>query len=74
MIVKLLTRANWRDILFIKGVNLMPLKNSTVISVRIKNETASEINRRIKRRGITKNKWLNWVVGLGLRTHKKKSR
>ena len=52
----------------------MPTKNSLVISVRVKDKTVSEINRRIKRRGITINKWLTWAVSLGLRTHKKVKR
>ena len=50
----------------------MPTKDSKVISVRIKNEVADEINRRVKRRGMTVNKWLVWAVGLGLRSHSKK--
>lgn len=49
----------------------MPTKDSTVVAVRIKNEMLGKINHRIKRRGITINKWLTWAIGLGLRTHRK---
>ena len=49
----------------------MPTKNSSVISVRIKNEVIDEINHRMKRKGITINKWLSWAVSLGLRKHDK---
>ena len=50
---------------------MSPTKDSKVRSVRIKNEVDDEINRRIKRRGITVNSWLSWAVTLGLRKHGK---
>ena len=49
---------------------MSPLKDSKVISVRVKNEVVDEINIRIERKGITINKWLAWAVNLGLRSHK----
>ena len=50
----------------------MPTKDSTVIAVRIKNETLEVINHRIKKKGITINKWLTWCVNEGLRLHRKR--
>lgn len=52
----------------------MPTKDSKVLSVRVKNEVIAEINRRISRRDITLNAWLNWAISKGLRKHTKKRR
>jgi len=47
----------------------MPTKNTTVKTVRIPDDIADWINQRAKRRGWSINKWLNWAIRLGLRSH-----
>ena len=50
----------------------MPTKDSSVRSVRIKNETLDVIEHRIKKKGITINKWLTLRNNEGLRIHRKR--
>ena len=49
----------------------MPTKNTTVLAVRVKNETISKIKDKASKRGISINAWLSWAIGLGLRKHRK---
>jgi len=49
----------------------MPTKDSTVISVRVRNDRLEEIKCKLARRNMTLNAWLTWVIRLGLRKHKK---
>ena len=41
------------------------------IGIRVQVLKLEEINRRASRRGITFNKWVNWAIVQGLRSHKK---
>lgn len=50
----------------------MPTKDSTVISVRIRNNILARIESRLQRKkGMTLNRWLTWAILQGLRSHKK---
>ncbi len=49
---------------------MSPTKDSTVLAVRVRNQTLAEIKK--KKRKKTLNAWLNWCIGLGLRKHDKK--
>lgn len=44
---------------------------SRAIGVRISNDNISKINERAARKKWSFNKWINWAVSLGLRSHKK---
>ncbi len=48
----------------------MTARDSRAIGVRIKNEDISAIEQRANRRGWTFNKWMNWAIRIGLRSHK----
>jgi len=48
----------------------MPTKDSTVRGVRIKNDAISAIEQRAKRRKWTFNRWMNWAISVGLRSHR----
>jgi len=50
----------------------MPTKDSRVIGVRIKDETIAKIIERASRKGWTFNRWMNWAIIQGLRSHKRK--
>jgi len=50
----------------------MPTKGSRVRGVRIPDEVIDLIKQRAARRGWTFNKWMNYVVYLGLREHRRK--
>jgi len=49
----------------------MPSKDSTAIGVRIDNEVIAKIRQRANRHGWSFNRWMNWAVFNGLRSHKK---
>ena len=49
----------------------MPTKNSHVRGVRIADKVSTEIDRRRIRKGWSFNKWMNYVISLGLRSHTK---
>ncbi|KKL69475.1 hypothetical protein LCGC14_2114570 [marine sediment metagenome] len=49
----------------------MPTKDSRVIGVRIKESLIEQIKRRANRKGWTVNRWMNWAIQEGLRSHKK---
>ena len=51
----------------------MPTKYSTVIAVRVKNDTLRKIQDRLRRRNITLNAWLNLAILQGLRKHRRKN-
>ena len=44
---------------------------SRAIGVRISIDNIEKINKRAARKGWTFNKWINWAVSLGLRSHKR---
>jgi len=46
------------------------MEKSKAIGIRI--NTYEEIKKRADRKGWTFNKWVNYAIGLGLRSHKKK--
>lgn len=50
----------------------MPTKDSTVLTVRVKNDLVKRIHQRIAKRGCTVNQWLNRVIVEGLRKHQAK--
>ena len=47
---------------------------SKAIGVRINIDTLEGIKKRANRKGWSRNRWINYAVGLGLRSHKKKER
>ena len=49
----------------------MTVRDSRAIGVRIKNDDIATIEKRAKRRGWSFNKWMNWAVTAGLRSHRK---
>jgi len=51
----------------------MPTRNSTAIGVRIDNEVITQIKQRISKKGISFNRWVNWSIENGLRSHKGKT-
>ena len=48
------------------------MKESKAIGIRLRTEDLEEIKKRADRKGWSFNKWMNWAVGLGLRSHRKK--
>ena len=50
----------------------MPTKNSTARGIRLPDENYALIMDRANRRGWTFNRWINWAIVNGLRSHKKK--
>ena len=49
----------------------MTENDSRAIGVRIKTEDIVAIGQRAKRRGWSFNRWVNWAISIGLRSHKK---
>lgn len=47
----------------------MPTKGTSTVVARVADEVILEIERRAKRRKLSKNAWLNWCITLGLRKH-----
>ena len=41
--------------------------------IRVSEESIDRIKKRASRKGWSFNRWINWAVSLGLRSHKKKS-
>ena len=52
----------------------MPTKDSKVRGVRIRNETIKKIMERCAHRNWTFNRWMNWAVTQGLRSHTRRSK
>ena len=50
----------------------MPTKDSRVTGIRISNKDYDKAMERARAKGWKFNRWVNWAIGLGLRTHKKK--
>ncbi len=50
----------------------MPTKDSRVIGVRLTNPLIERIMARATRKGWTFNRWMNWAVLQGLRSHRRK--
>ena len=48
--------------------------NTKAIGIRVPVILLEEINRRATWRGVTFNRWINWAVVQGLRSHKKKDK
>jgi len=48
------------------------MEKSKAIGIRIKTDTLEGIRKRADRKGWTFNRWVNYAIGLGLRSHKKK--
>ena len=47
-------------------------EESVARGVRLSDEDIARINKRAARKGWSFNRWINWAVGVGLRSHKKK--
>ena len=50
----------------------MPTKDSKVRGVRISNQLIAAIEQRANRKGWSFNRWMNWAIRQGLRSHKGK--
>jgi len=50
----------------------MPTKNSSVRGVRLLDKDFDLIMKRATRKGWTFNRWMNWAIEQGLRSHQKK--
>ena len=61
-------------IMRLDGGCTMPTKDSKVRGVRIPNNIICEIEQRASHRGWTFNRWMNWAIIQGLRSHKRKVR
>ena len=55
--------------IYCEGANRM---DSKAIGVRVKTETIERVMERANRRGWTFNRWVNYAIELGLRSHKRK--
>jgi predicted DNA binding CopG/RHH family protein len=42
--------------------------------IRLKSESIERIKERAQRRGWTFNRWINWAIAEGLRSHKRKEK
>ena len=52
----------------------MKIKQTTkAIGIRVPVILLEQINRRALRRGVSFNKWVNWALEQGIRSHKKRS-
>ena len=45
---------------------------SKAIGIRVRTDTLEEIKKRANRKGWSFNRWINWAIIQGLRSHKKK--
>jgi len=52
----------------------MPTKNSKVRGVRVLDKDYAQIMEKATRKGWTFNRWMNWAISIGLRSHKKKEK
>jgi len=50
----------------------MPNNNTKAIGIRIKTEVIDRVMQRANRKGWSFNKWVNWAISIGLRSHSKK--
>ena len=48
------------------------MRNSKAIGIRVNEDTLELVKIRADRRGWTRNKWVNWAVLQGLRSHRAK--
>lgn len=51
---------------------MCPTKNTTVIAARVPNRVIAEIMKRLEKRKMTLNAWINWAVRQGVRSHERK--
>lgn len=49
----------------------MPTKDSSILTVRVKNDLVEQIHQKIAKRGCTVNQWLTRVIIEGLRKHQR---
>ena len=50
----------------------MPSKNTTVITARVPNHVIEAMREKCDKKGWTPNRFINWALTLGIRSHKKK--
>ena len=46
--------------------------DTRAIGIRVPDSQIEKVNRRALKKGVSFNKWVNWAITQGLRSHKKK--